>query len=41
LEVPPNEDEAFDRFLDDLGYEFQIEDQNDAYNRFLKPTVQQ
>src|SRR5438067_13933337 len=41
LEVPPNEDEAFDRFLDDLGYELQIEDQNDAYNRFLKPSAEQ
>ncbi len=41
LEVPPNEDEPFERFLKDLGYEFQIEDENDAYNRFLQPTVQQ
>jgi threonine dehydratase len=38
LEVPPNEDEAFERFLTDLGYRFQIEDANDAYNLFLQPT---
>src|SRR5205807_5870654 len=38
LEVPPNEDVAFERFLTDLGYRFQTEDANDAYNRFLQPT---
>jgi threonine dehydratase len=41
LEVPPNEDEAFERFLTDLGYRFQVEDANDAYNRFLQPTVEE
>src|SRR2546427_365956 len=38
LEVPPEEDQAFEGFLKDLGYRFQIEDGNDAYNRFLQPT---
>src|SRR6266446_4321404 len=38
LEVPANEDQAFENFLNELGYEFQIEDHNDAYNRFLQPT---
>ncbi len=39
LEVPPDEDQAFEGFLKDLGYRFQIEDDNDAYNRFLQPTI--
>src|SRR5207249_6673928 len=38
LEVPPDEDQAFEGFLKDLGYRSQIEDVNDAYNRFLQPT---
>jgi threonine dehydratase len=38
FEVPPPEDQAFERFLKDLGYQFQMEDGNDAYNRFLEPT---
>jgi threonine dehydratase len=38
LEVPPDEDQAFERFLTDLGYQFQVEDANDAYNRFLEPS---
>src|SRR5215467_5384718 len=38
MEVPPNEDRAFEGFLRDLGYRFQIEDGNDAYDRFLQPT---
>jgi len=37
LEVPPEDDQAFERFLKELGYLFQIEDGNDAYNRFLEP----
>ena len=41
LEVPASEDQAFENFLKELGYEFQIEDHNDAYNRFLQPTAQQ
>jgi threonine dehydratase len=38
MEVPPEEDLAFERFLTDLGYQYLIEDGNDAYNRFLQPT---
>jgi threonine dehydratase len=38
MEVPADEDHAFEGFLRDLGYRFQIEDGNDAYNRFLQPT---
>jgi len=38
MEVPPDEDIAFERFLTDLGYRFSIEDGNDAYERFLQPT---
>ncbi len=37
FEVPPDEDRAFERFLTDLGYQFQIENENEAYNRFLQP----
>ncbi len=40
LEVPASEDDAFERFLAILGYRFQIEDGNDAYRRFLEPTVE-
>ena len=35
MEVPEDDDQAFERFLTDLGYQFQIEDNNDAYQRFL------
>jgi threonine dehydratase len=38
LEVPSDEDTAFERFLRDLGYEFQVEDGNEAYSRFLQPS---
>jgi threonine dehydratase len=38
LEVPPDQDQDFERFLRDLGYRFQFEDENDAYVRFLEPT---
>jgi threonine dehydratase len=38
LEVPADDDQAFERFLTDLGYQYQIEDGNDAYSRFLEPT---
>jgi threonine dehydratase len=38
LEVPPQEDQAFEKFLQVLGYRFQMEDGNDAYSRFLEPT---
>jgi len=33
--VPEDDDQAFERFLTDLGYQFQIEDNNDAYQLFL------
>jgi threonine dehydratase len=39
LEVPLDQDRAFEGFLTDLGYEFQIEDTNDAYSLFLEPTL--
>src|SRR5215468_766448 len=39
LEVPDDQDRAFDQFLHELGYRFQIEDANDAYSRFLEPTA--
>jgi threonine dehydratase len=39
LEVPPDQDDAFDRFLKELGYRFQMEDANNAYVRFLEPTA--
>jgi len=35
MEVPEDDDQAFEQFLTDLGYQFQIEDHNDAYQRFL------
>jgi threonine dehydratase len=38
FEVPPDEDQPFERFLKELGYQSQIEDGNDAYDRFLAPT---
>ena len=38
MEVPPDDDQSFEGFLKDLGYLFQIEDGNDAYSRFLKPS---
>jgi threonine dehydratase len=37
FEVPPQEDQAFERFLKELGYHSQFEDGNDAYHRFLEP----
>jgi threonine dehydratase len=39
LEVPAQEDEAFEQFLAILGYRFQVEDANDAYRRFLEPII--
>jgi threonine dehydratase len=38
FEVPQEDDRAFERFLEELGYRFQMEDGNDAYTRFLEPT---
>ena len=37
LEVPPEDDQKFEGFLKDLGYQYQMEDGNNAYNRFLEP----
>jgi threonine dehydratase len=37
FEVPQGEDQAFERFLTELGYQSQIENDNEAYNRFLQP----
>jgi threonine dehydratase len=37
FEVPQGEDSAFERFLTELGYQAQIENDNEAYNRFLQP----
>jgi threonine dehydratase len=37
FEVPLGEDQAFERFLKDLGYLYQMENDNEAYNRFLQP----
>jgi threonine dehydratase len=37
FEVPSDQDQAFERFLKDLGYASQIENDNEAYNRFLQP----
>jgi threonine dehydratase len=35
FEVPPGEGSAFEAFLSGLGYEFHLEEDNDAYRRFL------
>ncbi len=35
FEVPAGEDSAFEQFLRELGYQSQIENDNEAYNRFL------
>jgi threonine dehydratase len=40
LEVPAQEDVEFERFLQILGYRFQVEDGNDAYKSFLEPTIE-
>ena len=37
FEVPDDERSSFDAFLSGLGYEFQVEENNDAYRRFLGP----
>ncbi len=38
LEVPADEDQAFEGFLKALGYRYLLEDGNDAYRRFLQPS---
>ncbi|MBI4472993.1 MAG: threonine ammonia-lyase, biosynthetic, partial [Acidobacteria bacterium] len=40
MEVPPDEDGEFERFLNLVGYRFQMEDGNDAYRRFLEPSAE-
>jgi threonine dehydratase len=35
FEVPSEDDEAFERFLNALGYEYELDDANEAYDRFL------
>ncbi len=37
FEVPRSDDAAFKGFLADLGYEYQLEDNDEAYRRFLEP----
>ena len=35
FEVPASESEAFEAFLASLDYRFQLDENNDAYQRFL------
>ena len=35
FEVPHDEHAAFERFLDELGYDYELDEGNDAYRRFL------
>ena len=37
FEVPPSDDAAFEGFLADLGYFYQVADGDEAYRRFLSP----
>jgi threonine dehydratase len=37
FEVPPSDDAAFEGFLADLGYFYQVADGDEAYRRFLGP----
>ena len=37
FEVPTDDDTAFEGFLAALGYQYQMEDGDDAYRRFLEP----
>jgi len=39
FEVPDAERDAFDAFLSGLGYHYQVEEGNEAYRRFLGPSV--
>jgi len=41
FEVPEQDDAAFEGFLAALGYPYQVEDQDEAYRRFLRPLAQQ
>jgi len=37
FEVPKADYEAFEGFLASLGYEYEMEDGDEAYQRFLEP----
>jgi hypothetical protein len=39
FEVPDSERGAFDAFLSGLGYHYTVEEGNEAYRRFLGPSV--
>jgi threonine dehydratase len=39
FEVPKSDDKEFEGFLAALGYEYQIEDGDEAYRRFLEPSA--
>jgi threonine dehydratase len=41
FEVPEKDDAAFEGFLAALGYPSQVEDQDEAYRRFLRPLAHQ
>jgi threonine dehydratase len=41
FEVPEQDDAAFEGFLAALGYPYQVEDQDEAYRRFLRPLAHQ
>lgn len=36
IQVPPNENEQFQRFLDQLGYDYVEETDNEIYKRYLQ-----
>lgn len=36
ISVPPQDNEIFQKFLDDLGYKYQDETDNMVYQKFLK-----
>jgi threonine dehydratase len=40
LEVPVQDDPKFEEFLSVLGYRYELEDNNDAYRRFLQPIAE-
>ena len=36
IQVPPNENEHFQQFLDQLGYDYVEETENEVYKRYLR-----
>jgi threonine dehydratase len=40
LEVPVQDDPKFEEFLSVLGYRYELEDNNEAYRRFLQPIAE-